>query len=83
MADIDFYLLIPILFRIIPKVRERRFKQSRADTVKVRDVVPLLFTRSKYPIKVGPFSDIGLHVKNIGFGGGEGVEGWCCADIGD
>lgn len=75
MIHIDVDLLVPlILLWVLPEIREGRVEQASADAVRIRHIIPLLLACIKYFGKVCPVRHVGLHVEDVVFVCGEGIE---------
>jgi hypothetical protein len=83
MTNVNFHLLVRLLFRIHPKVGERWFEKASADAVEIGHIIPFLLTRVEHFVKIRPSRHIGLHEENIILPRGEFVEISCCAKIRD
>jgi hypothetical protein len=51
VTDVDLYLLIPAILRIIPEITKRRLEKSSANSIEIGHVVPLLFAGGKHALK--------------------------------
>lgn len=78
MININIDLLVPlVLFRILPKIRERGVKQPRTNGIRVRDIAPFGLAGGEHLVEVRPLRDVGLHVEDFRLAGREGVEISC------
>jgi hypothetical protein len=75
MVHIHSDLLVSFVFLwVLPKVGKGRLKQTSADAVCIRYVIPLLFASFEDLVEVWPLRYVCLHVEDTVFASGERVE---------
>lgn len=83
MTNVNRNLRISIILRIQPVTRERRFKDTRTDTIRIGDIAPCLFGGVKELVEIFPARHVALDEDDVGFALSEGLEVGCIAEITD